>query len=177
MKVTLGSIEEVDADLMFAWRNDRVVTKYLARQNMTRFDVEQWFAMLDENRRTYSIRAAGKAVGYATLDIDFVNRKCETGVIIGEKDYWGKGIGVKAARLIVVIAFDQLGLHRILAVSSELNTASIKCFKSAGFRIEGHLRDGYFRDGQFLDLILLSLLEDEWKCINHNHQHNLDLGM
>lgn len=39
MKVNLGPIEEIDTHLMFTWRNDSAVTKYLARKSMSRADV------------------------------------------------------------------------------------------------------------------------------------------
>jgi RimJ/RimL family protein N-acetyltransferase len=163
MKVNLGPIEEIDTRLMFTWHNDSAVTEYLARKSMSRADVNDWFTNLSERRRAYSIKVDDFVIGYAPIDIDSTNQKCEVGIIIGEKDYWGKGIGKKVAQQVTAIAFDSLSLHRVLAVMSELNTASIKCFLRTGFSEEGWLRDGYYRDGEFHDLILLSILESEWR--------------
>jgi RimJ/RimL family protein N-acetyltransferase len=163
MKAALGPIEKVDAHRMFTWRNDSEVTKYLAQTSMARSEVDLWYASLDNHRLAYSILAEEVVIGYVQLDIDPANQKCEVGVIIGEKEYWGKGIGKDVAQQITALAFENFGLHRVLAVASELNPASIKIFLSAGYKREGRLRDGYYRDGQFHDLILLSILEEEWR--------------
>lgn len=163
MKAALGPIDKVDAHQMFIWRNDSEVTKFLARTSMTSSEVDLWFASINDHRHAYSILAQEAAIGYIQLDIDPANQKCEVGIIIGEKEYWGKGIGKDVAQQITALAFENLGLHRILAVASDLNPASIKIFLSAGYKHEGRLRDGYYRDGQFRDLILLSILEDEWR--------------
>lgn len=163
MKAALAPIDKVGAHLMFTSRNDSEVTKYLARTSMTFSEAGLWFASINDHRQAYSIIVEEVVIGYVQLDIDPANQKCEVGIIIGDKGYWGKGIGKDIAQQVTAVAFENLGLHRVLAVASELNPASIKIFLNAGYKQEGRLRDGYYRGGQFYDLILLSILEDEWR--------------
>ena len=154
---------ETDLPAYLRWRNDPDVTQYLARPQLSVDDVRAWFEQIGNDRR-YGIELNGRLVGYGVIEhIDATNKKCEVGVIIGEKDVWGKGLGRTAARELTRIAIQELALHRVLAVASAENAASIACFKAAGFSEEGRLRDANYREGRFIDLVLLSVLSNEWK--------------
>jgi RimJ/RimL family protein N-acetyltransferase len=161
--ICLRKLERSDLTTIFRWRNDPHVTQHLARREMSLVEIESWFEKLEGGHdRAFAIIAGGTSVGYAVLDhVDRVNRKCEAGIIIGERRHWSKGIGKEVARRLAVEAFNELGMHRVLAVASARNPAAIACFKAAGFKEEGRLREANFRDGAYVDLILLSLLEDE----------------
>src|SRR3989344_9311206 len=55
-----------------------------------------------------------KLIGYAGLyDIHPTARKAEFRILIGEKDFWGKGYGTEAIELITYYGFDRLNLNRI----------------------------------------------------------------
>ena len=166
MEVTLRPLRDEDLVQVHGWRNDAEVTRHLAKLQMSLEEVRAWFASLvsANGDRAYAILADGAFVGYAVLsDSDRINRKCEAGMIIGSRAHWGRGIGKAVARKLVECAFREVGMHRVLAVASERNPASVACFRSAGFREEGRLRHANLRDGEFIDLILLSLLETEWE--------------
>lgn len=75
---------------------------------------------------------------------------------------WSRGIGTAVAKAITEIAFTELGMHRVLAASSERNPASVRCFRRAGFVEEGRLRDATRRGDAYVDLVLLSALETDW---------------
>jgi RimJ/RimL family protein N-acetyltransferase len=161
--VNLRPFVESDLPTYVRWRNDPEVAKYLARSEMSPDDVRAWFEGAGTNHR-YGVELNGKLVGYGVIEqIDTTNKKCEVGVIIGEKNEWGKGLGRTVARELTRIAIHELDLHRVLAVASAENPASIACFKAAGFCEEGRLRDAYYREGRFIDLVLLSVLSNEWK--------------
>jgi RimJ/RimL family protein N-acetyltransferase len=164
--VRLRPLVTGDLDLVCIWRNDPDVTRHLARLSMTRDQIQSWYDSLrfDAGDRAYAILAASAFVGYAVLtDADPMNRKCEAGIIIGDKTHWRKGIGTVVARELARTAFADVGMHRVLAVASERNPASVCCFTKAGFQEEGRLRDANLRDGAYYDLVLLSLLKPEWR--------------
>lgn len=68
-------------------------------------------------------------------------------VLIGDKDYWGQGIGLKACSAVIAWAFDSGGFQRMTARALQENVASIKTlerlrFKEAGTEpYEGLVRD------------------------------------
>jgi RimJ/RimL family protein N-acetyltransferase len=155
-----------DLDWLYGWRNDLEVTRHLAHLSMTKEQLRAWFdsLRLDAGDRAYAILVEEDFVGYAVLtDADPINEKCEAGIIIGDKARWGQGIGSLVARELARIAFTEVGMHRVLAVASERNPSSIRCFERAGFREEGRLRQANLRDGEYFDLVLLSLLAPEWR--------------
>ena len=164
--VTLRKLEEDDLDSVYRWRNDPDVTRHLARLEVSREELRAWFIKIGQSEdESHAILADGEFVGYAILDhIDRANRKCEVGIVIGSRERWGKGIGRTVARLLADRALEELSMHRVLAVASGKNPASIACFLAAGFKEEGRLREANLRDSEFVDLVLLSLLEHEWSA-------------
>ena len=55
-----------------------------------------------------------KFVGTIKLDkINTSNKSAELGIMIGEKDVWGKQIGTKASLILLDYAFNTLKLHKL----------------------------------------------------------------
>ncbi|WP_448629039.1 GNAT family N-acetyltransferase [Cellulomonas soli] len=78
--------------------------------------------------------------------------------------YRGRGYGTEAILLVLGLAFDGLGLHRVGLDVLSVNTRALSMYENLGFRVEGRLRDAY-RDGErWCDAILMGLLEDEFRA-------------
>lgn len=84
------------------------------------------------------------------------------GLIIGEKDCWGRGYATEAIRLAVSYAFMALGVAKITAGIIAGHLASQRAFEKAGFRVEGVRRKQNLFEGERRDEILLGLLREEW---------------
>lgn len=56
------------------------------------------------------------------------------GIIIGEKEYWGRGYGTEAVRQLLEIAFTELGLKQVKLSTYVDNPRAQASFKKAGFR-------------------------------------------
>jgi ribosomal-protein-alanine N-acetyltransferase len=80
----------------------------------------------------------------------------EVGILIGEPDAWGRGIGRTAIVIVSDIARDQLGLRKLTAGCYAGNVGSQRAFLGAGFDIEGRRRDHFLLDGQTEDLVLMA---------------------
>lgn len=75
-----------------------------------------------------------------------------------------RGYGTEAIDLVLGLAFDGLGLHRVGLEVLALNTRMQAIFENLGFRVEGRRREGA-RDGErWCDVVLLGLLEDEYRA-------------
>jgi [ribosomal protein S5]-alanine N-acetyltransferase len=61
----------------------------------------------------------------------------DLGIIIGEKNIWGKGFGAEAIRLFVSYIFKTQNLNKISAGFFSGNEASKKAFLKSGFTITG----------------------------------------
>jgi len=75
-----------------------------------------------------------KLIGY-TFVARADNGECEFGIGIGDKDYWGKGIGFEATKSTVDYLFNQLKLKKINLCTSEYNLRAINTYKKIGFKI------------------------------------------
>ena len=83
-------------------------------------------------------------------------------ITIGETDAWGHGYGTEAARLMLWLAFERIGLHRVGLSVFAFNERAIRSYEKAGFRVEGRLREAIARDGRYWDEIQMGVLRDEW---------------
>jgi RimJ/RimL family protein N-acetyltransferase len=76
--------------------------------------------------------------------------------------FWGFGYATEAARAILSIAFDEIGLHRVSAELDPRNLASIALCTRLGMREEAHfVKDLWFK-GSWADTSVFALLREEW---------------
>ena len=167
-KVNLRAIERTDIDKAFVWINDREVTHWLTMiMPMSMAEEEKWFDSLltRENDRLYAIETKdGQLIGNIGLhSINWGTRSTMLGIMLGEKDFWGKGYGTDAVDTVLKIAFHHLGLHKVWLFTYDFNLRAQKSYEKSGFKVEGTFRDDKFHEGKYHDSIFMSILEDEWR--------------
>lgn len=103
--------------------------------------------------------ALGRHVG--NIKLGPINREHglgEIGIMIGDRDAWGKGIASRAIAMLRDIAAHELGLRRLTAGCYASNVGSRRAFERAGFAVEA-VRPGHFLlDGEAEDLVLMGCL-------------------
>lgn len=95
--------------------------------------------------------------------IDSNHRLADIGILIGEKDCWGKGYALEAISLIVDYAFNTLNLHKMTAGCYAPNKGAIRAFEKAGFVQEGLRKAHCFFEGEYVDDVLLGLVRPKVK--------------
>lgn len=95
--------------------------------------------------------------------IDYRNSHATLGIVIGKKNYLGKGYGQEAIELLQQFVFHTLNLHRLELDVYEYNERAYKCYLKCGFVEEGRLRQKLFRDGRYWDVIKMSILKAEYE--------------
>jgi [ribosomal protein S5]-alanine N-acetyltransferase len=111
------------------------------------------------------VKADNCYAGTIKLDrIDFYNSSAEIGIMIGEKKYWGKGIGYNASLLLIDYALNLLCLRRVWGGTVSINTGMQKIFQKLGFKKEGKLRQAINIGGTYYDSIMYGLLREEFSC-------------
>jgi len=78
-------------------------------------------------------------------------------------EFWGTGIFVDGAKLIVDFAFEVLGVHRLEARAALRNGRGNGALRKLGAVQEGVLRRSFERNGEYMDQALWTILQDEWK--------------
>lgn len=134
----------------------------------TRPEIDAWCASVGsaEGRidLAVTVNGADEYLGEIVLnDIDDVVLSANLRLAM-RPGYRGRGYGTEAIQLMLGLAFDGLGLHRVELDVLSINARAKSLYENLGFRIEGRKRDAY-RDGEgWCDGILMGLLEDEFRA-------------
>jgi RimJ/RimL family protein N-acetyltransferase len=116
----------------------------------------------------FSIRTldADKLIGFIALDgINWTDRDSYVAIGIGEPDFWGRGCGTDAMRLMLRYAFTELNLHRISLNVYAYNQRGIRSYEKCGFKHEGCIREFVLRDGRRSDMLHMGILRSEWESL------------
>lgn len=165
-RVLLRDLTESDVtDSYVRWMNDPEVVRYLESRYTahTAGDILEYVrgVRADPNSLMWAICSAGTGehVGNIKLGpVDWIHRRGDIGLMIGERSVWGQGYATEAISLLAEYAFSDLKLHRLTAGSYEMNAGSIGAFLRAGFEIDGVWRDHYEIDGGFQNRICVGLV-------------------
>jgi RimJ/RimL family protein N-acetyltransferase len=77
----------------------------------------------------------------------------------------GQGLATEAARELLRICFEDLGLRRVIALCFAANEPSRRVMERLGMRLEEHaIQDSLHRNGEWLDGYRYALLADEWRA-------------
>jgi len=101
----------------------------------------------------------------ALQSISFVVRSAELSIILGDKSFWGKGIGFESCRLICDHGFNSMNLSRIACGTFESNEGMKTIAQKLGMQVEGCRRNAAFKNGTFENLIEYGILKEEYEKI------------
>jgi RimJ/RimL family protein N-acetyltransferase len=95
-------------------------------------------------------------------------REAFMGIQIGEREYWGKGYGTDALRVLLCYAFDELNLLRVSLSVLDGNERATRSYEKCGFRYEGRERQAWSYDGRRWDELYMGLLREEWQTMRQD---------
>jgi len=171
-KCELGDIKKKDLPNFVKWLPDKTVNKFLLMDfsDLNLKKEKEWYTDTKKQKNTvifgiYALDENKKIlIGSTGLKkIDYKHKNAEFGITIGDKRYWGKGIGTEATKLIVDFGFKILGLNSIYLMVFSRNKAGQKAYKRAGFKKTGLLRKHFKYKKGFDDEIFMDILRKEWK--------------
>ncbi len=171
--VRLRPPEREDLPLFVEWLSNPDLRKFVTIRYISLGLEEQWYERLLEStgqmppgRLHFVIEAIDSAqpIGVISLEnINWCDRASEVGIIVGDQAYWGKGYGTDAMRVLLRVGFDWYNLHRIdLRVIAD-NERAIRSYEKCGYQHEGRMREAMFVGGEHKDVLLMSILEDEFR--------------
>jgi RimJ/RimL family protein N-acetyltransferase len=154
------------------WRRDSEYVRLLdddAPRLWSAKAIKEWLEKNEENNaaNTYEFNLRtledDRLIGFVGLDgIDWAHGESWVGIGLGEREFWGKGYGTDAMRLIQRYAFDELNLRRVSLGVFEYNTRAIRSYEKAGFKHEGRQREIVHREGRRWDMLIMGILREEW---------------
>ena len=158
--IILRNTKESDLDFVVKAEQQPVNAQYVGQWTIERhrdaLSEEDVLHLVVEEKNTK------KQVGYVIIaGLKNPNRNIEfMRIVISEKD---KGFGRETLKLIKKIAFEQLGGHRLWLDVRYKNNKAQNLYKSEGFIEEGILRECVLYNGNYESIIIMSILENEYK--------------
>lgn len=172
-----------------SWFNDIEVTQYTSHSQFPKTiqDLRNYVNDIDFNRITFAILAKELPGQFTTnreadfihignislQEIDYINRSAEIAFLIGDKDYWGKGIATMAGKFLLSHGFDKLNLNRIWLGAAERNEGMIKVAGKLAMKLEGRFKEGLYIDGKYQSILRYGILKREWDEIIENMGKNV----
>lgn len=134
--VSFVEFDEAFLALSAKWLNDEEVKRLTNTPDFTKDSQEKWFNGL-KNKSDYfiwGILAEATLIGVCGLK-NVTNVDCEYWGYIGEKSYWGKGIGLIVMKALEENAI-QIGLKSIWLQVIKSNKRAYNLYAKAGYEIE-----------------------------------------
>jgi RimJ/RimL family protein N-acetyltransferase len=140
-QITLVPYDETFLALSWEWLNDPETKRLTNTPDFSKESQLAWFQSLPgkEDYKVWGITCEGRRIGAAGLK-KIKNGCAEYFVYIGDKDYWGKGLG-GAVMCAVLDKAVELGLTHIYLNVIEENERAIRSYEKAGFSKTG-MQDG-----------------------------------
>jgi [ribosomal protein S5]-alanine N-acetyltransferase len=170
--VTLRELQLSDAPSLLAMLTTEEVARFISPPPTTVEGFERFIQW------THAERQAGRYVCFAVvpkgmthaiglfqvrqLEADF--RVAEWGFAMGSA-FWGTGIFVESARLVLDYTFEAIGVHRLEARAAVQNGRGNGALRKLGARPEAVLRKSFIRDGHAIDQQLWSILAEDWTML------------
>lgn len=167
-RVYLTPMDIDDAPNYIRWLNDPDTFIFLQAngQLFNRINEEQFITgIMERGEPHFSIRILedDKHIGGCGLiNVDWVNRRGELGIMIGEADYRSQGYGQEAIKLLLDHAFYILNLNSISLIHYEFNRRADRCYVKCGFKKAGCLRQARLVNGRFYDILLMDILSEDY---------------
>lgn len=138
--ITLRSLnaQEQHPDYV-AWLNDPEINRFLeTRGNKTQKDVEDFIIASNQSLSVIllGIFVQKKHIGNIKADIVPQHKTAGIGLLIGDKNFHGQGIGSEVIRALGDALFSEYGIYKINAGIYESNVSSVRAFEKAGYKTE-----------------------------------------
>lgn len=171
-RLLLRPYREADIDVLHDIQSRPEVVRYLYWEPRTREQVEKVIRESSDQidgeggALTLAIQPRGSDTMVGDVVLMYhseVHRQGEIGYVL-HPDHQGHGYATEAAREMLRLGFEQLGLHRIAGRLEARNSASAAVLERLGMRLEGHLRENEWVKGEWQSEMDYAILEREWRA-------------
>jgi RimJ/RimL family protein N-acetyltransferase len=168
-RLVLRRFNDADLETFLAYLNDPHVARFQSWESYTeqqaREVIEQqktllpgmpgkWFTFALELKET------GTLIGHVALKM-LEDNQAEIGFTLA-REAQGLGLAHEAAACVLDYVFEQLKLHRVVAITDCENERSIALLARLGMRREGHFVQNIWFKGRWGDEYLYAVLREEW---------------
>ena len=147
-KIVLRSLADADLPNLYRWNADPEVLYWAEGEDIQKYspeDVEGIYGWISQNNLCFAIEVNGETVGECWLqkmnlphvkamyadDLDV--RRIDA--MIGEKVFWGKGIGTHFVGMLIKYAFENEQVDVLHCLCEDYNRRSCRVFEKNGFTL------------------------------------------
>lgn len=94
-----------------------------------------------------------KHVGNIGVAIDKANRYADISILIGEKNFWGKGIAFEAIKGVIAYLRQEENIYQISCGTMSCNTGMIKVMEKLGMKPKTTIPNRFIIDGDYHHLV------------------------
>lgn len=139
------------------WLNDPEVTKF-SEQRHKKHTINSQIAYVTSFVRSldnllYQIWCGDTYIGNVNAYVDLLNRVANIGIMVGEKELWGRGYGLDAWQGFSDFLFSR-GIRKIEAGCMATNEGMIRLARASGMSLEGRVSRRFVTDDGEIDLLL-----------------------
>ncbi|NTJ73620.1 GNAT family N-acetyltransferase [Enterococcus faecium] len=153
-------IEFEDASVIYEWKNNPQIFKYLGGgykpQSLTEIQcyMNSLLKQTESNQRFLIVNEERQIpVGLVGLyNIKQIHGTCEIGIYIGNKEFQGKGAGSIAVKKIEYYAKNFLNLRKISLFVVSNNISAVRFWEKMEYCLVGTLNKERYIDGQYMDV-------------------------
>ena len=164
-KVILREKRIEDAPEDYAWRVDEELARLDATRplrmsyaDFQKYSQEEMGYPSPRSKRLAIDTHEGKHIGNIMYyDIDLRRKEAELGIMIGDREYWGKGYGTDSVDSLVDHIFTTTQITRVYLHTLEWNERARKSFAKSGFKELKNVR----RSG--MDFVLMEIWRSDWQ--------------
>lgn len=165
-KVSLVPFENCHiSDNYVSWLNDKEMSTIILSAETTtnledcRIYAEDLIASNENHFFAIITKTTQEHIGNFRLGpLDSQNNRIQLGMMIGNKSFWGKGIGSEVVELGLEFAFKMLKVHKVFLYVREDNFGAIRIYEKNNFFHEGVLREQIKKNNRYYDLLLMSAI-------------------
>ena len=150
------------------WLNDPEITAYNShgRFPMTEEKLLSYVSYAKSSKTDLILaiidKKTAKHIGNISLqNINWIDRNAEIAFLLGDKNFWGKGVMNEAGKLLINHGFRSLNLHRIYCGTSSDNIGMQKLAEKLKMEKEGLRKEAIFKKGQYFDIVEYGILSKE----------------
>jgi RimJ/RimL family protein N-acetyltransferase len=163
----------LDLAPLYAMRSNAGVARFLYWEPQTEAEVRKTLARKIESTAVcdegdvLALAAEHRATGDVVADVILhwlsrEHRLAEIGYIT-HPAHTGRGYATEAVRPLLAIAFDELGLHRVIGRTEARNVASARVMEKLGMRLEARLVENELVKGEWQSELVYAILDREWR--------------
>jgi RimJ/RimL family protein N-acetyltransferase len=167
-EVSVREVRLSDAPSLLAMLSSEEVARFISPPPSTVEGFERFIAWAHRERAAghvvcFAIVAGGadSAVGLIQVrELEHGWGTAEWGFALGAP-YWGRGVFMDGARLVLDFVFDIMGVHRLEARAAVQNGRGNGALRKIGAVQEGVLRKSFLRGGEYLDQVLWTIVDGD----------------